>query len=755
MSRLPKQLVLFASGVFLVSLFPKLPSIWWLLAFALLLVALSRYACIRLIIFFYTGVCWGVFSGHQMMNAQLSIDDELAEYDVKGSVISLPNVNERRVRFEFEVHEVHRTSDGQPLPLNKLLLSWYDSEQQIVPGQQWQLRVKLRRPRNFSNPASFDYRGWLMSQGISATGYVRANSNNRLFAEEYGGLSSWRISLREKIQASNLGKQRFLAALVVGDGSGLSGEDWRRLRLTGTTHLLVISGLHIGFVATLCYALGILLGRFVNLQFHQIPTPLVASVFSLVGAVLYSGLAGLGLPAIRALVMVAVVLLVRLLRTRISFWCGLAFAAAVIAFIDPLAIHSLGFWLSFGAVTALLWGMTGLWGLIRWRRFWLPQWLVFLALSGPILIGFGDQTVLSPLVNAVAIPWVSLLIVPLCLLGAIFSWLPVVSDGCWRLANWQLEYLWELLGVAEQYCQDFSVSLPLAHSLTLFLTLALATGLLILPKGFPARWLGIVPVFCLFFAKQPRAELQVTTLDVGQGLAVVVQTPNHTLLYDTGARFSDRFDAGSGIVVPWLRSQGIGHLDKLMISHSDNDHAGGERGVLESISVSSILKPQADQGDSVSVCRAGMHWQWDGVLFEVLHPDSQMYDKTNNESCVLAIHYQGQIILLPGDIEATVENQLATSGVLPRNITLLIAPHHGSKTSSTPTFVNATRPDSVVFSTGYRHQFGHPHASVVDRYQHVGSKAYNTAYSGAVTFRYDAGNWTVFEHRRELPYYWQ
>lgn len=754
MSRLPLKLVLFASGVFLVSLSPGLPSGWWLLAFTVLIVTLGHYSRVGLLAWLLTGICWGVFSGHQTMNTQLATEDELAEFDVVGVVVGLPNVNERRVRFELDVLEICRASDGQLLPLKKLLLSWYESDQKIVPGQQWQLRVKLRRPRNFSNPGGFDYRGWLLRQGISATGYVRANRNNQLLADGFGGFAGWRFFLREKIQTSHLGNQKFLTALVIGDGSGLSGEDWRRLRLTGTTHLLVISGLHIGFVATLCYGLGMLFGRFVNQLFHQVPSPLVASVVSLGGAVLYGGLAGFGLPAIRALVMVAVVLLVRLLRTRISLWCGLALAVAVVAVIDPLAIHSFGFWLSFGAVTALLWGMSGLWGRVSWKRFWLPQWLVFVALSGPILIGFGNQTVLSPLVNAVAIPWVSLLIVPLCLLGAIFSWLTLVSDCCWRLANWQLEYLWELLGFAEKFCRDFAVASPLAHSAVLFLIMALATGLLLLPKGFPARWLGMVPVLCLIFVKQPRAELQVTVLDVGQGLAVVVQTPNHTLLYDTGAQFSDRFDAGSGIIVPWLRSQGVGHLDKLMISHSDGDHAGGARGVLESISIDDILKPQAGQ-DNASVCRAGMRWQWDGVFFEVLHPDGQKYDKTNNQSCVLAIYYRGHTILLPGDIEAKVENQLATSGLLPRNITLLVAPHHGSKTSSTPTFVYTTRPETVVFSAGYLHQFGHPHISVLNRYEQVGSKAYNTAYSGAVSFCFQGDCWSVIEHRRELPYYWQ
>ena len=759
---MPQILFSFAAGVFTISFLPQLPP-WWLLS---VLVVISLYCCSRplgrVLAGLSVGLCWGTFCGQQLLTQQLPAEFELRELLVEGVIVGLPDRDQRRSRFQFEVDSCREPGSDTQLPLEKLLLSWYRQDLELQPGQRWQLRVNLRRPRGFVNPGGFDYQQWLLQQGISATGYIRDSADNINLGQQQRWPDSLRFSLQGKLQHMALPERvkGLLQALTVGDGAALSVADWALFSNTGTAHLMVISGLHIGLFALFCYGVGSVLGRLLNLLLPEVPAVLVASGFALLGAWFYAGLSGFGLPATRALAMVAVVLVVRCLRDHVAVANSLLVALAVVAVLDPLAVHSAGFWLSFGAVFGLLWVFSSTVGkadglLRRLQHLWQPQWVVFVALSTVLLATFGQLPLLSIPINSVAIPWLSLLIVPICLLAVALAALwPWAAELCWQLAGWQLQWLYELLQWLDQWARPL-VQLPIPLSLPLLLVLMCCAFLLLLPRGLPGRWLAAVPFVLAFWSLPQRPPLTVTALDVGQGLAVVVSTTNHTLVYDTGAKFSQRFDTGSGVVAPFLRSQGIAVVDRLLVSHGDNDHAGGVSGLLRTMAVADVWsgEPLAQLATATS-CRAGMSWQWDGVLFEVLSPAPGQQAEGNNSSCVLLISCGERRVLLPGDIEKEQEQNLLRSNTLVP-VDLLLAPHHGSKTSSTGQFVNLVSPQHVIYSAGYRHRFGHPHASVVARYKNIASQQWNTATSGAITLALEGGQWRIVEQRKQRYFFWQ
>ena len=753
-------LLLFSAGVLSVGFFPVLLPFWAALPAALIAAfCLFRYRDYRLLSLVF-GLAWGTFSGGQLLQHQLPASMELQEFQVRGTVVDLPQNNDRRTRFQLQLESCTAVQTGQQLPLKKLLLSWYGERPEVFSGQHWQLRVKLRRPRGFANPGGFDYQHWLLQQGISATGYVRKGGDSQLLGVHDHWLRDQRQRLFRQIQGLELPElQRgLLLALVVGEGSSLGSDQWALFNRTGTTHLLIISGLHIGLFALLCYAMGNVLARPLNLLLPALPAQLWASVCALLGAGFYVALSGFGLPATRALAMVVAVLLVRWLRNSASPFSYLVAALAAVAVVDPLAAHSTGFWLSFTAVFGLLWVFAPLVGrLTGWRNFihrWCrPQWTVFVVLAAPLLAAFGHLSLSSLAINTLAIPWLNFLVVPVCLLGVVISFVsPLAADWCWQLAGWQLQWFYlglEWLGNNSGLL--LSPSVPLS-GVAVFLLL-LAALVLLLPRGVPGRWLGVIPFALVFFASPQRPLLTATVLDVGQGLAVVVTTQNHTLVYDTGAAFSERFNAGSGVVAPFLRSRGITQVDRLVVSHADSDHAGGTQGLLSVMDVSDIwVGEPLPEVAGTKPCRAGSTWQWDGVLFDVLSPDEQQATGGNNGSCVILISAGKHRLLLPGDIE--VERERGLLGQL-APVDIVVAPHHGSRTSSSDSFVARLAPDHVVYSAGYKHHFGHPHDTVVQRYTQINAQQWNTANDGAVTFELLGDRWVVHSERGGYRFFWQ
>jgi competence protein ComEC len=526
---------------------------------------------------------------------------------------------------------------------------------------------------------------------------------------------------------------------------------------TGIGHLISISGLHITMVAGLFAALVQALWRrsfFTGAQLPLLlPAQKAAAAAGIAMALLYVLLAGFGVPARRTLYMLAVVATALWLGriARVSHVLCLALAAVVL--FDPWAVLWPGFWLSFSAVAAILYATAGRAGLphagVGWRATLdgaaRTQYAVTLGLAPLSVLLFGQVSLVGPLANAIAIPLVSFVVTPLALVGSV---LPSPLSG-WMLgaAHFLIEVLAGILGWMSGW--RLAVwSAPVPPWWMVGLALA-GTAWLLAPRGWPLRWLGAAAWLPLLGnpGTAPSQGLQATAFDVGQGTAVLLETAHHRLLYDTGPTYTPESDGGSRVILPYLRGRGIGTLDAMVVSHSDSDHAGGALSVLGEIAVgwvASSLPPQHAIVRAAPLhrrCAAGQQWEWDGVRFEMLHPDSASYDNPrlapNARSCTLKVSFGGHSLLLPGDIEAAQEAQLLAD--MPQRLpsTVLLAPHHGSGTSSTPAFLAAVQPELAVFQVGYHNRYHHPKPEVFERYGQLGIVRLRSDEAGAVSLNID------------------
>jgi competence protein ComEC len=775
------------------------------------------------------GVLWATLWGNYLLSDALPLALDKSDYYVSGVVSGLPDSREGSTRFIFEVESLSpvaaskvlqglpeaSTSEPAIVPnLKRLQLNWYGPVD-LLAGQRWRFEVRLRSPRGFANPGGFDYRLWLLRQGISATGYVRNPAQAQLIdiTQRYP-IDRFRRSIRNMIiniesdegdtSLSNTAKQ-LLVALTIGDKRGLSGQIWQKFRATGTIHLLIISGLHIGMAAAVGMFVGSLLGRCLVLVGFNCTSVQIGAVFALTFATVYALMAGFSLPTQRALIMLSVFLAAVLWKRSLRPWPAFIWAITIQAVVDPLAALSAGFCLSYGAVAVFIWyfsshprvswaaGMNSHWrpgGSVRSRstasRFnpmaskllmygqtlLEAQLLVLLLLSGVVIYFQGNTSLLAPFVNVLALPWFSLLIVPPALLGVLV--LPLsetLANSLWWLATCQLQYFDQILDKILLYAQYGVWKVVTDQYLLLSVAVVVTGWFILLPRGLGTRAMAFVLMIALLMIAPPqRLPLEVVVLDVGQGLSVVVLTPEGVLVYDTGGKYSEHFDIGSGVVAPYLRSRGVERIDVLMVSHSDADHSGGVSGLLGEFEVQRLVAGQPDQLQGelsasrvIEQCRAGMSWRWGKVEFELIHPASggraeisggQISD--NASSCVMTVRMGEQSILLSGDIEADVERKLLENNKLPSELAVLIAPHHGSKTSSTPDFVKKVAPEHVVYSAGFHHHFGHPHPSVIQRYQGLKAQQWSTAQSGALSFSWsDSHNLQPGQTRESLRGYWQ
>ncbi|MEH6638725.1 MAG: DNA internalization-related competence protein ComEC/Rec2 [Porticoccaceae bacterium] len=819
-------LLAFSSGAFSSAFWPVLPPPWIFLCLISLCLPLLARPVITpsgidppsrlqlrpgVLMSLFAGMLWAAIWGQYTLSRELPAEFDKTDYRVRGVVLGLPDRDARRIKFQLRVDHVankdEQTTGGladvqSNVPaLHTLSLSWYGGES-LIPGQEWQFVVRLRHPRGFANPGGFDYRSWLFRSGVSATGYVRKSEDNvRLPDTEgsgEGGVDGFRYRIAQHIQQLPLNAQArgLLAALTVGDKRGISATTWQQLQRTGTVHLAIISGLHIGLAALVGTLLGYGLGRVVLLKGGILLPRQLGVLLGWATGFVYASLAGFSLPTLRAFVMLSVFVLMFLLRRNASPFTSLLWAWAVVSVVEPLAMLAPGFWLSFTAVAVLIayfrarpqFAHTYVG---RIRQLVYGQWVLLLGLAGGLVFFQGELPLVMPVVNLLVVPWIGFLVVPLCLLGvALFTVYQPWADICWQLAGVQLEWF---SGAVARLSADHSwLWVPSFPGGPLPMIALVCAGLLLLsPRGLKLQGLGALIIFAVVFAKGGRdadVPLAMTVLDVGQGLAVVVETPEGVLVYDTGPGFSERFDAGSGIVAPYLRHRGYRDLRMLMVSHSDQDHSGGVTGLLRYYQPETLLlgSPEvgvgggglakavnyrAGQGQSLGrqsdrrQCQRGMTWRWGEVDFVVLHPEigadlvvksARRKRPQNNNSCVLVIRYREQSIVLTGDIEKTVEWKLLGSDDLPRNVTVLLAPHHGSKSSSGAAFVRHLAPQHVVYSAAYNHHFGHPHARVVSRYKGVGSQQWNTALAGALRFEWQVnGELSVHRARERIRHYWE
>jgi len=679
---------------------------------------------------------------------------------IEGVVVGLPTRWDTLQQFDVLVDHIVQAPSDWPHP-GKITLRWYGDKRQpmklLSSGERWQFTVRLKRPRGFANPGSMDKEKLAFIRRISAEGQV-VKQQATFLGRETGlvhGIHHIRAALKENIQAllSDPEKDGWIPALVLGTKEGIKPEDWRTLQNTGTAHLMAISGLHVGFVALLCFQLFRFGWAYLApvRWIEQCPAPLVGAGGGMLGALAYAALAGLSVPTQRALIMVACAMLALLRRRLIRTWRVYWIAVLGVLLYDPFASLSIGFWLSFGAVGMMLYGLqhrfrSSGW----WWTYGRPQWIAFVGLLPLSLFGFGGISFVSPLANMLAIPWVSFLVVPLALIGTLLTpFNTLLAKSCLLFSNFNLTILRRILSWMSDWQWAFWSYSPSEHPLALLCAIVGVVWFLS-PSGMPARWLGIIWGLPLLLAKPNGVafgEATVAVLDVDQGLSMVVDTQSHRLVFDTGATFGKHRDAGEQVVVPYLRHAGLQRgTDLVVISHVDSDHVGGLSSLLRGQTVRALMTsepevlrhkvPEASHFAEVFPCQAGQSWDWDGVHFEMLHPSvDEKITKRNNRSCVLKISTAQHSFLMTGDIEAPIERQLLASkfrGQL--SATIIAVPHHGSKSSSSPGFIRQVNPQYAVVSAGYLNRYRHPRPEVVKRYQALGTHWISTVDAGAAVF---------------------
>ncbi len=739
-------------------------------------VAISRVAaCLAAALLGYAYAAW---SAQLRFADELSFADEGRDIQVTGIIAALPTRIERGVRFAFEVEQVEAAKPaeagsakaGPPHVPRLIALSWYQSPDGVRPAQRWRMTVKLRRPHGTFNPAGFDSELWMLEQGVRATGYVRdgAGQPTPQCLQE----AVWRFNpmidrardgLRQRLQLLLQGRRygAVIIALVMGDQGLIAQSDWTLFNRTGISHLVSISGLHITMIAGLVALAAGALWRISPRLLAVAPVQTARAIAGACGALGYCLLAGWGVPAQRTFVMLATVAAALLLRLQLSAAAVLSSAAAVVCLWDPWAVTATGFWLSFGAVASIFMvcygrvqpargsdgspadspaGAPGAEagahhaeaGADTIRRPWRErlrarladplheaarvQAAVTIGLVPLTLVLFQQVSLISPVANAIAIPLVSYLVTPLALIGALLcclgeAMLPVAqallqaSDALFALLavalNWlvQLPYAW--VGFAAPPIWAVAVA-------------GIGIAWLLAPAGWPLRWVGaawLVPAFVMPPERPQPGALWLTALDVGQGMALVLETADATLVFDTGARVSQDADAGGRVIVPYLRARGIDRVSLLVISHLDSDHSG--------------------------------------VLYE--RPRAT----TNSKSCVVLVQLGPTRVLLTGDVPAREEAGMVAAFGSALQAQLMVAPHHGSKTSSSETLVAAVHPNWVSVQAGYRSRFGHPHPEVVARYAQHGARVIRSDWSGAARWRFGTDGSVVLEQwRLDHARYW-
>ena len=789
--------IFFTIGVWLLQQQTALPEFawaWLLLLFPLALLIpakppLMRFASALLLATFacVLGFYHAAWQAQQRLAHTLPDEWQGRDIEVTGVVAELPRIYQQGLHLSFDVEKIITPQASVP---EHLYLSTY-SDQRYAPlalhaGERWQLTVRLKQPHGSSNPEGFDFERWALENNVRAVGYVNNKADNRLLSAAADGfnyrIESWREAVRDKFNATlqNASYAGVLSALAIGDQSSIPPAQWQVFTRTGVNHLMSISGLHITMLASLGFALTYWLWRRSPRLTLLLPARKAAALAALLMALGYALLSGFAVPAQRTVYMVGAVAIALWLNRNFSLGQILAIALLGVLIPDPWAVLSPGFWLSFGAVALILYVTAYRLKPSYWQRegdgeavghpsayslrvlveYGKVQWAMTIGLIPMLLALFRQVSLVSPIANAFAIPLVSLVVVPLTLLGAMLPW----GAPLWlahSVMGWTMALLEWLNGLPQAVWTQHA---PPPWSI--------AAGMLgvlwiLLPRGFPARWVGFVMLLPMFFnAPQPPAQdsLRLIIFDVGQGLAVAAQTQNHALLYDAGPDFSDGADSGNRILVPSLRAMGIARLDGMILSHDDTDHTGGAASVMQAMPIGWLSSSLPDGHPLLQTaadkrrCTDGQSWQWDGVQFEILHPDAGSYAiakiSDNNRGCVLRISIGKQHILLTADIEKDSEQQLLTEHPDKLPAILLVVPHHGSKTSSTNRFIAAVHPGYAVFTVGYRNRFGHPKQDIMRRYVGIGSTLLRSDEDGAILVEMNSEGVQVESYRKTHRHYW-
>ena len=738
---------------------------------------------LKVAIFVTAGFAWAVWRADLILAQTWPAELERKNVVVIGTVVDLPEVGGGVTRFLFDVKSVNASTREINFKA-RVRLRWYKPQAQIVSGQTWRMTVRLRAPRGFHNPDGFDYEAWLFQKHLRATGYVRdKDAQPELIADGDGWIDSIRQSIMQTVKDSveNKRSAALINALTVGYKADIDQATWRVFRRTGTTHLMAISGLHIGLAFGAAYWLAACLWRRSARLCLYCPAHKAAVIVGFVIAAFYAAAAGFSVPTQRALIMLFVVSAGVILNRNTRPLSGLALALLLVLLLDPLAVLASGFWLSFLAVTiivitlaprrhdfkledsfrARIWRAVCNWSLL--------QFAIMAAMTPAIALWFHHVSLIAPLCNLIAIPIIGFIVIPILgfiilpaslladvlalagvnmAVGMLFQAVSFVIDCLVKMLTWLAEHSWASLLLSPP--STFVLLAATAGGVLLFARVALRFKMLGLLCFVPFVW----PSLIVSASPDKSAALKLTVLDVGQGLAVVVQAYEKVLLFDTGARYSPSFDIGSAVIGPYLRAQNIHHIDTLVVSHEDNDHAGGRASIKEEFEIGQFYSGDIEKFPALNYCASGVVWKWGEAEFRFLTVAPDKVKSQNSRSCVLKISVGARSVLLPADIQRDAEYLLVQEQDHPLTADWIIAPHHGSQTSSTEVFLNAVNPQASVISSGYKNHYGHPHESVVNRYASLHIKLFNTATDGAVTVTLKEGTWQFQRMRDRLRRYW-
>ena len=757
------------AGAYALQFFASLPPGRMLLPAVAIALAALLVRRMRLVALLVLGFCIAWQAAKEALDDRLPAEAAGRTLALTGRVADFPEFRGGLLRFVLD------TQGHAELP-RRIRLSWYDAGTMPRIGETWMLHARLRRPRGFANPTGFDYEEWLFRQRIGATGYVIVHPGNRRLEQvpvAFQARLRQRIADRIVAVTGDDDASAVLQAIVVGARHRITQAQWDRYAASGTSHLMAISGLHIGLAAGGAWLLGwALFAPFCRWRNVRDGATLVA----LCSAGAYATISGFAVPAQRALLMALVVISAGLLRRQVPAQRVLALAAVAVFLADPLSIMAPGFKLSFAAVAILLWSarQRSIDQALQYRggarraaeiAHRLPplQLTLLLGLLPLTALLFGRVAWLAPFVNLLVLPLFNFVTVPAGLLGTLFEGpLAPVGNLLLRVSWYSIRSTLALVAVVADWPP---ARMQVATSGRLVVIAALLAALwALLPPGWPGRRLAWVAAAATVLARPaapPAGCVEMTSLDVGQGLAMVLRTRNHVLVFDTGPAFRNGGDTGRLVLVPYLHAAGINHVDLLLVSHADSDHAGGAASLVAAVPVERVMTGGFIDGITNTQwrCRRGQAWLWDGVRFSVMHPARIAYAaqpaSDNDESCVLEVATGRHRALLTGDIEKAAETRLLESGSLSA-VDLVAVPHHGSLTSSSEPFVRRLAPDLALVSAGFDNRWSLPRPEVVDRWERAGARVVNTATSGAVRTRLcaDTGLDAAAGHRVGARRYW-
>lgn len=700
----------------------------------------------RILAWFCAGVALFLIAAQDVIESRISeglVGDSLV-IDIK--VESFPSQSGSTVSF------LAVPADHEQLP-PRIRLSWFKSPVEIRYGDSWRLEVRLRRPRGNRNAGGFDYEGWLFREKIGAVGYVVNSRRNHLLVAEAAGITERvrrRFVTRVHQLVGNNEQASVLVALVVGTRHLISPQQWDRYARTGTSHLVAISGLHIGLSAAAAYLVTLLIAGIVggNGNHHR-----MAVICSIIVAVLYAQVSGFAVPARRASLMLVLAGIALLRKQRPELPRIISAACMALAIADPLSTMAPGFVLSFAAVAVLIWMAQQRQG----RQLVIVQVMLFFGLL-PLTVFFFGRIVFAALpVNLLAVPLFSFVTVPLSLAGLLLDGpLQLVGDQAIVLAAKSIGVLEALIAFAAS-ASWAAYSVPAVAGLA-WLTIVLPILWVVVPPGWPGRYLAWLCVAAILLQEPRRPEagcVALDVLDVGHGLAVVVRTKRHVMLYDTGPSYRGGGSSAESVVLPFLANVGIGAIDRMVVSHADLDHAGGVAAIVAETPVGRILSGEALTSADSMPCRSGQHWTRDGIEFHVLHPPPGSNFDGNDRSCVVLIEAGQYRVLLSGDIEQPAEHRLVRDGLLPP-VDVVLVPHHGSRTSSSKPFVHALSPSVAIVSAAFGNHWGFPKEDIVARWEAVGARVLSTATSGAIGLRMcaDSGIVSITQYRVDNRRIW-